>query len=1618
MDPALKEYLDQMKKESLETKEAILAVKDDINASQAKMVEKLDVQSAHLADLCTWKPDLEARFARLQATVLNIQRVLPQATVASSGSAAHLNTAPTAPSAAPIHGQIGLGDDHLPGGHLSLNSGSSAVPPVTGMHSLQIPMAAGVTDTALITSQIMSSLGNTAPTMHFPQFTGENPNLWMTLAEQYFHMFTIHESYWVPMSTLHFTGSAGIWLQSVIKKLAGLDWSSFTSLLCTRFGRDRHQMLIRQFYHIKQSSTVADYIERFDVIMNQLVSYCDSTHPYYFLTRFIEGLRPDIRSVVMVQRPADLDTACSLALLQEEVADSEYSPPRQIEHKYIRVPVKGMHMQSYTPSIKSVSKAEDNRGQDIGRANNDDKITALRNYRRAKGLCFKCGERWGPEHRCPTTVQMHIVEELLALFSSDEIVGSENSDSPADVEEVVCSISVQAFAGIASGSSRVIQLHAQLQGHEILILVDSGSSTSFINKQLADTLTGAAKMTIPCRVHVADGSQYSCTTYIPQCSWFVQQQQFTTDFKILPLGTYDVILGMDWLEQHNPDIDWIAKTLHFRMGTQPFKLQGQCSANIQCAAISSTELQTICKQGAAAHLIHVYAIEDQVVTEEVTPAEIQSILEGFPDVFAEPKGLPPRRSCDHKIPLMEGAQPVNLRAYRHKPELKSEIERQVTELLQSGVIQKSTSHFSSPAILVKKKDGTWRLCVDYRALNSMTVVSKYPVPIIDELLDELAGARWFSKLDLRAGYHQIRLAEGEEAKTAFQTHSGHWEYKVMPFGLAGAPATFLGAMNTTLQPLLRKCVVVFFDDILVYSGSLKEHNEHLQQVLQLLRRDHWQVKLSKCSFGQQQIAYLGHVINSQGVSSDPAKIAKVATWPTPLTNKDVRSFLGLAGYYRKFVKHFGILARPLFNLLKKNTPFVWTVETENSFQLLKKGLIEAPILSLPNFSKPFVIDTDACDTGVGAVLQQDGHPIAYMSKPLSPKHRGLSTYEKECLAILMAVEQWRAYLQHGEFTIRTDQKSLIHLEEQRLTTVWQQKAFTKLLGLQYRICYRKGEENRSADALSRRQHGNSETLTAMSVCEPAWLEDIRNSYTSNPQAQRLLVKLQQGPDTKGRFSIKNNLLYFRDRIWLGGNPVMQESVMRAFHSSNIGGHSGFPVTYRKLRHSFAWPKMKGQIKQFVQSCMVCQQAKPERVKYPGLLEPLPTPDGAWSTVTMDFIEGLPTSGHANCIMVVVDKFTRYAHFIPLHHPFNAATVAIAYLDNVFKLHSLPKVMISDRDPIFTSRFWQELFNRVGNELRMSSAYHPETDGQSERVNQCLEIYLRCFAHACPKKWNQWLSLAEFWYNTSYHSSLKTSPFVALYGHEPRHWGIEPDSVCTFSPLQEWLDERKLMQQVLQQNLHRARQQMKKQADKSRTPRSFQVGDAVFVKLQPYVQMSVAPRAHHKLAFRYFGPFAVIKCINPVVYEVQLPANSKIHPVFHVSQLRKVLAAGTSATLNLPELPDQPVTPVKVLARRWRRQANGMREQVQVEWSDPSVVSNTWEDAVNLQQRFPTSVAWGQAMSQEGGDVSTTSTPGNSNGDMGLVQRHSRPKRLVQPNRKFAGPEWVQPKTSIVSNLPT
>ena len=380
------------------------------------------------------------------------------------------------------------------------------------------------------------------------------------------------------------------------------------------------------------------------------------------------------------------------------------------------------------------------------------------------------------------------------------------------------------------------------------------------------------------------------------------------------------------------------------------------------------------------------------------------LLEEFADIFEEPKALPPPREHDYRILLKPGSVPVNVRPYRYPILQKDVIESAVGEMLQSRITRPSHSPYSSPIVLVKKKDGSWRLCMDYRQLNKGTILDKFPIPIIEELLDELHGSVFFSKIDLHSGHWQVRMHDSDIEKTAFRTHEGHYEFLVMPFGLTNAPSTFQAFMNHVFKPYLRKFVLVFFYDILVYSQTLHLHLKHLRLTFEMLRQHTLFAKRSKCSFGVREVEYLGHIIPEKGVATDPTKVEAIKHWPTPTTIKQLRGFLGLTGYYRRFVRQYGQISKPLTELSKKNA-FQWDDMTHKAFDQLKEAMISAPVIATPNFSKPFTVETDASGVGIGVVLMQEGHPIDYFSKALSQKNQGLSAHEKELMVVVLAVEK-------------------------------------------------------------------------------------------------------------------------------------------------------------------------------------------------------------------------------------------------------------------------------------------------------------------------------------------------------------------------------------------------------------------------------------------------------------------------------------------------------------------------------------------------------------------------------------------------------------------------------------
>jgi hypothetical protein len=445
-----------------------------------------------------------------------------------------------------------------------------------------------------------------------------------------------------------------------------------------------------------------------------------------------------------------------------------------------------------------------------------------------------------------------------------------------------------------------------------------------------------------------------------------------------------------------------------------------------------------------------------------------------------------------------------------------------------------------------------------------------------------------------------------------------------------------------------------------------------------------------------------------------------------------------------------------------------------------------------------------------------------------------------------------------------------------------------------------------------------------SEIQPAWLQEVLNSYVTDLEAQRRLTELAVvSPDEHG-YTLTQGVIQFRGRVWVGANSALQTKLITAFHSSAVGGHSGAHETYQRLKRLFSWSGLKAQVADFVRQCDTCQHAKHVNSSPAGLLQPLPPPTGPWRDVTMDFIEGLPLYDGYNCILVVVDRFTKFSHFVPLRHPFTAPSVARVFIDTVVKLHGMPHTIISDRDRIFTSAFWKMLFQQLGTKLQYTTAYHPQTNGQTKRVNQCLEMFLRCAVHDAPRQLRRFLPLAEFWYNSCFHTSLGCSPFHALYGHEPNFGAMPELDIDPSAPVAGVLTERAGQLALLKKNLEVAQKRMKGNADKHRTEKEFQVGKAVLLRLQPYAQHSVVNRPFPKLSYKYFGPYPILERIGKVAYLLDLPAASRIHNVFHVSQLKEYRADYTPVFTDLPKMPALDCAntePEAILDRRMTKKGN-------------------------------------------------------------------------------------------------
>ncbi|KAA0054785.1 pol protein [Cucumis melo var. makuwa] len=454
------------------------------------------------------------------------------------------------------------------------------------------------------------------------------------------------------------------------------------------------------------------------------------------------------------------------------------------------------------------------------------------------------------------------------------------------------------------------------------------------------------------------------------------------------------------------------------------------------------------------------------------------VVRDYPDVFPEElPGLPPHREVEFAIELEKSTVPISRAPYRMAPAELKELKVQLQELLDKGFIRPSVSPWGAPVLFVKKKDGSMRLCIDYRELNKVTVKNRYPLPRIDDLFDQLQGATVFSKIDLRSGYHQLRIKDGDVPKTAFRSRYGHYEFIVMSFGLTNAPAVFMDLMNRVFREFLDTFVIVFIDDIFIYSKTEVEHEEHLRMVLQTLRDNKLYAKFSKCEFWLKQVSFLGHVVSKAGVSVYPAKIEAVTGWTRPSTVSEVCSFLGLAGYYRRFVENFSRIATPLTQLTRKGAPFVWSKACEDSFQNLKQKLVTTPVLTVPDGSGSFVIYSDASKKGLGCVLMQQGKVVAYASRLLKSHEQNYSTHDLELAAVVFALKIWRHYLYGEKIQIFTDHKSLKYFFTQKELNMRQRRWLELVKDYDCEILYHPGKANVVADALSRKVSHSAALIT-------------------------------------------------------------------------------------------------------------------------------------------------------------------------------------------------------------------------------------------------------------------------------------------------------------------------------------------------------------------------------------------------------------------------------------------------------------------------------------------------------------------------------------------------------------
>lgn len=946
--------------------------------------------------------------------------------------------------------------------------------------------------------------------------------------------------------------------------------------------------------------------------------------------------------------------------------------------------------------------------------------------------------------------------------------------------------------------------------------------------------------------------------------------------------------------------------------------EGQTISGLQ----DVTMLPTIKELGPHPGIDHITPILDRVdeaVTSQVK-SELQQLLYKYSDVFSRDEfDLGCTDVVTHRIDTGDNRsfrQPLRPQVRAHLPDL----DKLLSEMQKQKVIEPCQSEWASNIVLVKKKDGSIRFCVDYRRLNDLTKKDAYPLPRIDTCLDTLSGSIWFSTFDLRSGFHQVAVDPRDRNKTAFICHRGSFRFPRMPFGLCNAPATFQRLMDLVIAGLNYETCLVYLDDIIVFSKDTQSHLERLEKLLLRLREANLKLKPSKCHLLQQKVSFLGFVVSKAGVETDPDKIAAIRDWPKPLNLRQSRAFVGLCQYYRRFVPGFSDVASPLHSLTKKGARFLWTDECQKAFDALKAMLIGANVLALPTEDGRYVLDCDASDTGIGAVLSQiqDGEerPICYASQLYNRHEKNYNVTRKELLSLVTFVKKYRQYLLGRPFTIRTDHAALQWLKKTP-EPIGQQARWLEILEeFDYEVQHRSGTKHTNADALSRRPSNNNEasvaaaTATRPEVLEPFdWvkiqLEDadvgfiygLLKNQAPRPRPEDIT---SLSADAKTLCSQYDQLLLGPDDVVYrkfkkaNGDIIMQKVVPFRYrrgiatdlHRGLNGGHLGIQRTTHQLQRRFYWPGWSRDLRLALLQCEQCARFKRPRPYHQGRLKPMLTGE-PWERIGVDVTGPHPKSSKGNIyILTLIDHFTKWAEMFPMRNQ-EASTVAKILVDRVFCVHGMPLQLLTDRGPNFESHLFKEICRALSIDKIRTTAYKPSTNGNVERLHGTLNSILAKWVSENQRDWDDRLPAVAFAYRTSVQESTGFSPFYLMFGREPTIpadivYGLPPKDTEYETPVEFVAAQQEKLHDaftLVREHLNRAAERRKTHYDMRTRPRSFQRGDWVWC-LMPRRRIGRSP----KWSSFYEGPFLVTTRISDLNLEIQRSRRAK--PIIvHVDKLK-------------------------------------------------------------------------------------------------------------------------------------